>query len=343
MIAGRNLQALPKTDLHVHLEGSMRASTVVEFAERYGVDLPEGLRDGRYEFRDFRHFIDEWLASIACLRSREDFRRIALEFCEDEAAEGVRYAEVSLSLADHADRFEEWDAVVEGVLEGLAAGEREHGVKSQLSIDVVRGIDLELSRRAMRVAVAHRDAGVFGVGLGGEERHPPEPYASIFDEAREAGLRSVPHAGETGGPASIRGALDALGADRIGHGIRVLEDPNLVAELRERQIPLEVCPTSNVMTKVVPSMELHPLPRLLEAGLLVTLNSDDPSMFTSPLVGEYEACRRVFGMDDDALARLARAGVTASFADEVTKRALTEAIDAWLTQEEPRGRAGRLV
>lgn len=334
MNASRDLRALPKTDLHVHLEGAMRASTVVELAERYGVDLPEGLREGRYEFRDLLHFIDEWLASIACLRSPEDFRRIALEFCADEAAEGVRYAEVSLSLADHADRFTDWDAVVEGVLEGLAEGEGEHGVRSQLSIDVVRGIDLELSRRAMRVAVAHRDAGVFGVGLGGEETHPPEPYASIFDEARHAGLRSVPHAGETGGPASIRGVLDALGAERIGHGIRVLEDPDLVAELRERRIPLEVCPTSNVMTKVVPSMELHPLPRLLAAGLLVTLNSDDPSMFSSPLAGEYEACRSVFGMDDDALAGLAHAGVIASFADEVTKHALAEAIDAWLAQED---------
>lgn len=330
MSGGRDLRALPKTDLHVHLEGAMRASTVVELADRYGVSLPEGLRDGRYEFRDFRHFIDEWVASIACLRSREDFRRIALEFCEDEAAEGVRYAEVSLSLADHAGRFTDWDSVVEGVLEGLAQGEREHRVRCRLSIDVVRGIDMELSRRAMRVAVSHRDAGVFGVGLGGEENHPPEPYAQIFDEARDAGLRSVPHAGETGGPASIRGALDALGAERIGHGIRVLEDPDLVDEVRERQIPFEVCPTSNVMTKVVPSMELHPLPRLLEAGLLVTLNSDDPSMFTSPLAGEYEACRSTFGMDDEALAALGRAGVEASFADEPTKSELVAAIDAWL-------------
>jgi adenosine deaminase len=184
----------------------------------------------------------------------------------------------------------------------------------------------------MRVAVVHRDAGVFGVGLGGEEKHPPEPYAPIFAEARDAGLHSIPHAGETGGPASIRGALDALGAERIGHGIRVVEDLDLVAELRERQIPLEVCPTSNVMTKVVPSMELHPLPRLLEAGLLVTLNSDDPSMFTSPLAGEYRACRSVFGMNDEALAAISRAGVVASFADEVTKRELAEAIDAWLAE-----------
>jgi adenosine deaminase len=327
---GRDLRALPKTDLHVHLEGAMRASTVVDLAGRYGAGLPEGLRDGHYEFRNFRHFIDEWLASIACLRSREDFHRIALEFCEDEAAEGVRYAEVSLSLADHADRFADWDAVVEGVLEGLVQGEREHGVRCRLSIDVVRGIDLKLSRRAMLIAIAYRDGGVFGVGLGGEEVYPPEPYASIFDEARDAGLRSVPHAGETGGPASIRGALDALGAERIGHGIRVLEDPHLVAELLERQIPLEVCPTSNVMTRVVPSMELHPLPRLLEAGLLVTLNSDDPSMFTSPLAGEYEACRRAFGMDDEALAALAHSGVVASFAEEATKRQLADAIDAWL-------------
>lgn len=327
----RDLVALPKVELHVHLEGSMRASTVVELAERYGVELPEGLRDGRYGFRDFRHFIDEWLAGLACLRSPEDLRRIAFEFCEDEAAQGVRYAELSFSLPDHAERLDDWDGALSAVLEGLAEGGRAFGIVCRTYVDVVRGIDLELSMRAMRTALAHRVDGVIGIGLGGEERFPPEPYADIFREAREAGLHSIPHAGETHGAASIRGALDALGADRIGHGIRVLEDASLVEEVRERVIGLDVCPTSNVMTGSVPTLGEHPLPRMLEAGLLVTLNSDDPSMFGSRLADEYALVREAFGFGDETLAGLARNGVRASFAEVGTKAELETAIDAWMS------------
>jgi adenosine deaminase len=326
----RDLLSLPKVDLHVHLEGSMRASTVVELAARHGVELPEGLREGRYEFRDFRHFIDEWVAGLECLRRPEDFRRIAYEFCEDQAAQGVRYAEVSFSLPEHASRLSDWDGPVLAVLEGFADGERDLGVICRLEVDVVRGLPFELSRLAMEAAVRHRDDGVFAVGLGGDERHPAERYAGIFREAKASGLRSLPHAGETAGPASIRGAIDALGADRIGHGIRILEDPELVTEVRERGLALDVCPTSNVMTRVVPSIEAHPLLRLLEVGLVVTLADDDPAMFSSPLPGEYALARGALGLTDEQLAGLALAGVRASFADERTKMLLESEISEWL-------------
>lgn len=326
----RDLLALPKAELHVHLEGSMRAATVVELAERYGVELPEGLREGRYGFRDFRHFIDEWVAGLACLRSAEDFRRIALEFCEDEAAQGVRYAEVSFSLPDHAERFDDWDGPMEGALEGFALGRERSGIECRMYVDVVRGIDLALSRRAMEVAAAYRDAGVIGIGLGGEERFGPEPYASIFADGRSRGLRSIPHAGETHGPASIRGAIEALEAERIGHGIRVLEDPALVEEVCSRGIGLDVCPTSNAMTRSVGELATHPLGAMLDAGLTCTLASDDPSMFHSWIAGEYEVCRRVLGFDDERIATLARNGVRASFADGSVKVELERGIDAWL-------------
>lgn len=328
----RDLLTLPKVDLHVHLEGSMRATTVVELAERHGVELPDGLREGRYDFRDFRHFIDEWLAGLACLRRPEDFRRIALEFCEDQAARGVRYAEVSFSLPDHAERFDDWDAPIRGVLEGLAEGER-FGVRCRVYVDVVRGIDMAVSRRAMETAAAYVGKGVIGIGLGGEERFPPEPYAEIFREGRARGLRSIPHAGETHGPGSIRGAIEALGAERIGHGIRILEDTLLVEEVRARGIGLDVCPTSNVMTRSVPSLEEHPLGAMLDAGLLCTLASDDPTMFHSGLAAEYEVCRRVLRFDDDRIATLARNGVLASFADDATKATLDRDIEAWLAAE----------
>ncbi len=326
----RDLRALPKVDLHVHLEGSMRSSTVIELASRHGVRLPEGIREGGYAFRDFRHFIDQWVAGLECLREPQDFRRIAYEFCHDQAAEGIRYAEVSFSLPEHASRLSDWDGPVLAVLEGLAEGERDVGVTCRLCIDLVRGLPMELSRSAMRSAVRHRDDGVFAVGLGGDERHPPERYRDLFREARDAGLRSLPHAGETAGPRSIRGAIEALGADRIGHGFRVLEAPVLVDEVRDRGIALDVCPTSNLMTRVVPSIEQHPLPRLMDAGLLVTVGDDDPSMFSSRLTDEYGLLRRAFGYGDERLAGLALAGVRASFAPAPLKDAIARDIDAWL-------------
>jgi len=326
-----DLLALPKVDLHVHLEGSMRPETVVELAARSGVELPEGLRDGRYEFRDFRHFIDEWLVGLECLRRPEDFRRIALELCEDEAAQGVRYAEVSFSLPDHRERMPDWDEPLLAVLDGLAEGERRFGIVCRVYVDVVRGIGLEHSRRAMEAAAAHRDAGVIGIGLGGEERFPPEPYAEIFREGLARGLHSIPHAGETHGPDSIRGAIHALGAERIGHGIGIVADPALVEEARARGIGFDVCPTSNLRTRSVASLHDHPLPAMLDAGLRCTLASDDPSMFHSFLSDEYELCRREFGFDDRALAELARAGVRASFAPPELKAELEAGIDAWLS------------
>ena len=311
----------------------MRPTTVVELARRSGVELPEGLREGRYEFRDFRHFIDEWLAGLACLRVGEDFHRIALELCEDQTAEGVRYQEVSVSLPDHRAWFEDWDVPLAAALEGLAEGERRLGIVSRVYVDVVRGIDMELSHRAMEAAAARVGEGVIGIGLGGEERFPPEPYAQIFAEGRARGLHSIPHAGETEGPASIRGAIEALGAERIGHGIRVLEDEALVEEVRERGVAFDVCPTSNAMTRSVRSLASHPLPAMLDRALVCTLASDDPSMFHSFLAQEYEVCRRVLGLDDERLAEVARNGVLASFADEPLKASLMNGISGWLTAE----------
>jgi adenosine deaminase len=308
----------------------MRPTTVVELAERARVQLPDGLREGRYEFRDFRHFIDEWVAGLRCLRRPEDFHRVALEFCEDQSAQGVRYAEVSFSLPDHAERLHDWDVALEAVLAGLAEGEARSGVVTRVYVDVVRGIDLSLSRRAMEVAAGHADDGVIGIGLGGEERFPPEPYEAIFREGIDRGLRSIPHAGETHGPASIRGAIERLGAERIGHGIRVLGDPALVAEVVERGIGFDVCPTSNLRTRSVSSLAEHPLPAMLDAGIRCSLASDDPSMFHSFLTDEYEVCRRVFGFDDERIADLARTGIHLSFAPDGLKAELERAVEGWL-------------
>ncbi|HSJ51593.1 MAG TPA: adenosine deaminase, partial [Actinomycetota bacterium] len=219
--------------------------------------------------------------------------------------------------------------------EGLAEGERRFRIATRVLVDVVRGIDLALSRRAMEVAAAHVGDGVIGIGLGGEERFPPEPYEAIFRDGVERGLRSIPHAGETHGPASIRGAIERLGAERIGHGIRVLEDSTLVEEVVARGIGFDVCPTSNLMTRSVPNLEEHPLPAMLDAGIRCSLASDDPSMFHSFLTNEYEVCRRVFRFDDGRLADLAAGGVSASFAPATLRAELEAGIAQWLADSTP--------
>jgi adenosine deaminase len=327
----RDLVGLPKVHLHVHLEGSMRPATVLELAGRYGVELPDGLRSGRYEFRDFPHFIAEWVAGLRCLQRLEDVRRVAYEFCQDQAGDGVRYAEVSFSLPEHSVRGGDWDGPVLAVLEGFEQGRRELGIVCRPYVDIVRGVGMELSRMAMESAVRHRDDGVFAIGLGGDEKHPAADYAHLFRVATDRGLRSLPHAGETAGPGSIWSAVDDLRADRIGHGIRCVEDDGLVERLRRDRVALDVSLTSNVMTRVVPTIEEHPLPRLLGAGLVVTLNADDPSMFHAPLSGEFALARRAFSMSDERLAGLVRNAIEASFADGGTKERLASELDAWLS------------
>ncbi len=240
------------------------------------------------------------------------------------------YAEVTFTLTGHAILANDWDMPVNRVLEGFADGERDFGTRCRLVLDCVHGFPLELAQSTLASALRHRNDGVVALGLGGDENQPVDQLGPVFAKARDEGLHSVPHAGETAGAGNIRRALDLLGAERIGHGIRALEDGDLVAELRERQIPLEVCPTSNVATGVVRTLDEHPFPGLRDAGLTVTLNSDDPGMFASPLAGEYEVARTVFGLDDAALADLAKAGIAAAFLDDGTKAELTGAVDAWL-------------
>jgi adenosine deaminase len=327
---GRDLVALPKTDLHVHLEGSIRATTLAEMADANGRPLPEGAADGRWSFVDFEDFLAQWTASQACLTTVDDLRRIAVEFVQDEAAQGARYVEVHVSLPEHGVRLGAWEGSLEAVMDGLDDGGRANGVEWAVIVDLVRALPFEASRRAADVAIRYAGRGVIGVGLGGPERVSARPYAELFGAARAAGLHSIPHAGEAAGAASVREALEVLGAERLGHGVRVLEDAELVAEIRARGVTLDVCPTSNVMTGVVKIPDEHPLPRLLEAGLAVSLNSDDPAMFDSPLAGEYAVARATFGLSDDVLASIARTGVEASFAGEATKARMEQGITAWL-------------
>lgn len=295
------IRSMPKVELHVHLEGSIRPETLLELAERNGVELPARtvaeLREW-YAFRNFDHFVEVYLAAAGCIQTPADVERIASDFLDGQAAQNVLHSEVTYTASTQRMLSSiPLDDQLEAINRARAAAERDHGVTMSLTIDYPRHLDPDEFVGVAHWAVDNMERGVSALGLGGPEvGYPPELFERAFAVAKEAGLPSVPHAGETEGAASIRGALRALYAVRIGHGVRCLEDADLVAELRERQIPLEVCPTSNVCLGVAPSFAEHPLPRLLDAGLYVTLNSDDPPMFGTTLTDEYLKAAAAFGL-----------------------------------------------
>ncbi|MFG2074805.1 adenosine deaminase [Nonomuraea maritima] len=311
----RDVRSLPKAHLHVHLESTVRPRTVRDLG---GTPAQEGT------FTSFREFAEQRAQVRGLLRTAEHFRRVAVEFCADEAAQGTRYAEVTFTAAAHGERVGRPEMPLEAVLDGLAEGRDRYGVECRLLLDHSRRRPVERLWRTYELALRHER--VVGIGLAGDESHPLAPFAKVCDAARDAGLRLVHHAGEAAGAGSVREALAVGHAERLGHGIRVLDDPDLVAEVRERGIPLEVCPTSNVLLGLVPSLAEHPLPRLREAGLAVTVNTDGETA----LADEYDRLRHVLGFTDADLAALARAAVDASFAPDALKAELRAGIDDWL-------------
>jgi adenosine deaminase len=327
----RDLSTLPKAELHVHLEGAMRVATVRELAERAGAAVPSGLHDGRWTFVGSEDFIAQYTALCALLRTVEDFRRLAYEFCEDEARTGVRYAEVVVSPSNHAPRLgDDWFGPIEAVLDGLEAGRRDFGVTSRLAPDLVRDSGIEMAERSLEVALKFAGRGVVSLNAAGSEQAPVPPFGPLFRRAKDAGLRSVPHAGEWAGPRNIWETLEHYLPDRIGHGVRAVDDPALVEHLASTGISLEVSPISNVATGVYADVAAHPFRALRDAGVIVTLNSDDPPMFGAWLTDVFEMARESWGYDDAELAEIARTGVRASFADDDLKRGILGDIDAWL-------------
>jgi len=318
----------PKIELHVHLEGTVRARTLLQIARRNGVALPadsvEGLA-GLYEFRDFAHFLEVWLLTTGALRTEQDFRQVVADYAAEAASHGAVYLEGIFTPAEAAGRGVAWDAVFAGYCDGAQQARERHGVEVRLTPDIPRGFPLEAADLTARYAVKYRDRGVVGLGLGGDEaRFPPQPYAPAFALARDGGVGSVPHAGEAAGPASIRGALDALGADRIRHGIRAVEDPGLLRELAGRGTVLDVCPISNLRTGVVPSLAAHPLPDLVAAGVRCSVSTDDPAMFGTDLTADYAAALQL-GASGQACYQ---AGLHGALCDEPTRAALRRAGEA---------------
>lgn len=307
---------MPKAELHVHLEGSILPATLLKLARRNGVALPyqdeTGLQEF-YRFRDFANFIEVYMTITGCLRTPDDYRLIAYEFGAECARQNIRYAEATFTIETN-QRFSglPWQGILEQLNLGREQARHEFGVELRWIFDIVRDWP-ETQAAVLEIALAARQQGVVALGLGGSEAgFPPELFIETFEKARQAGLPRVPHAGEIAGPASVWTALDELHADRLEHGVRAIEDPALVEELRCRQIGLDVCPTSNVCLGVYPDYAHHPLRRLWDAGLLITVNTDDPPMFNTDLFHEYQALVDHFGFSLDELEQISLNGLRAS-------------------------------
>lgn len=320
------IQAMPKVELHVHLEGSIRPETLLTLARRNGVTLPANSVEALqrwYTFTDFPHFIEIYLAVCSCICTPDDIELITHDLLIGQAAQNIVHTEATYTAMLHYRRagitFEDQLAAIN---RARVRAEQELGVTLLLIIDIPR--EQATSEEADLVAdwaVSGLGNGVAALGLGGYEvGFPPEKFTSAFARARAAGLPGIPHAGETEGAASIWGALNSLQAVRIGHGVRCLEDPALVEELRVRQVPLEVSPNSNVCLKVVPNLASHPLPRLLQEGLYVTLNSDDPPMFNTTLTKEYLDAATTFGLGITELEQLSLNALRASQLPEAARQ-----------------------
>ncbi len=324
------VRAMPKVELHVHLEGAIQPELLLRLAQRNGVPLPVETADQIerwYRFTDFSHFIEIYLAISSCICTPDDIELIARDFLKGQAAQNIRYSEVIFTPFTHFSRNRHipFDDQMRALSRARDWAVAELGTAVGWVLDISRNVrPVEHSLTVVDWAISGMTQGVVGFGVGGPEvGNPPELFEPAFDRARAAGLLSLPHAGETVGPESIWGAIDILGADRIGHGVRCLEDQSLVAILRDRQISLDVSPTSNVCLGVVPSLTEHALPRLLEEGLHITLNSDDPPMFNTTLTEEYLKVVHTMNLGLDALEQLAQNGIGASALPEAERRKIS--------------------
>jgi aminodeoxyfutalosine deaminase len=317
-------ESFPKIELHVHLEGTVRPDTLRAIAKRNDYALPDDL-ESIYEFRDFAHFIEVWILTTNALRTEADFRQVVVDYAEEAAAHGAVYLEGIFSPAERVARGVDWAEMFNGYCDGAQEARESHGVEVRLTPDIYRGATPGQAEQVVRHSAKYRERGIVAVGLGGlEAEFPPEPYEPAFTLARSLGLASVPHAGEAAGAPSVRGALDALGADRIRHGVRSVEDPGLVAELAGRGTVLDVCPLSNLRTGVVRSLEEHPLPQLVAAGVRCSISTDDPAMFDTDLTRDYEAATAL-GLSPRAAFE---AGLAGALCDDETRDHLRQIGDS---------------
>ena len=325
------IAGLPKAELHVHHVGSASPRIVAELAARHEGHTPVPADPdqlaGYFEFRDFAHFIEVYLSVVDLIRDPTDVWILTYEVARDLARQQVRYAELTVTPYSHVHRGIPAPAFCEAIEDARRRAEADFGIVLRWCFDIPGEAGLPAAEQTLRIALDQRPDGLVSFGLGGPEIGVPRPqFKPWFDQARAAGLHSVPHAGETTGPQTIWDALRELGAERIGHGTSAAADPRLLEYLGERQIALEVCPTSNVRTRAVAHISEHPLRRFLDAGLLVTINSDDPPMFGTTLNDEYAVAAKLIGGGAAELTTLAGNAVAASFLPEPEKRRLADEI-----------------
>jgi adenosine deaminase/aminodeoxyfutalosine deaminase len=323
------IQQLPKVELHLHLEGSVRPDTLRELSrskgrlERETLDwISERAREG-YRYKDFQDFLQAFKLVTLLLETPDDYATATTRLIEELARQNVTYAEVIFAAGIVLWKKQPLDAVFEATALAAREAQKRLGVRAQWIFDAIRHFGAEHTREVLRWAHRFQSQGVVALGLGGDEtRGPAELFTDVFREAREMGLHVVAHAGEACGPESVRKAVELLGAERIGHGLSAGRDPAVLVLLRDRQIPLEVCPTSNVATAVLARIEDHPLPQFLEAGLVVTLNTDDPAMFGTSLVDEYLQAVNTFSLSRGQILDLWQNAIRAAFLSEEEKLAL---------------------
>ena len=325
------MQTMPKFELHVHIEGAADADTYFEIAQKNNIDLPVASRQEWqrfFEFRDFPHFIEVYTAAVNCLKTTDDYGLLIDNFFKHQSEQNIVYTEAYLSATFIIEQFED-EAALDAIEAAVIAGQSKYGVVVNLIPDIARMMPESQQQVLDFVLKGQRRVLFIGLGLGGLEKgFPAGLFTETFAEARRAGLRTVAHAGEADGPESIWGAVDGLQVERIGHGVRCIEDPALVETLRLRQIPLEVCPVSNYCLGIVKQGEMHPIREMFDADLYCSINSDDPAMFSTSLTNEYLTLASL-GFSWPELQQLNRNALEASFLDEAEKKHYHDQSQLW--------------
>ncbi|MFE2228817.1 adenosine deaminase [Streptomyces kronopolitis] len=322
---------LPKAELHLHIEGTLEPELAFALARRNGIELPYADEDAlrrAYSFADLQSFLNLYYALMAVLRTEDDFADLAHAYLARAKEQGVRHAEIFFDPQAHTARGVPIGTVIDGLARALDGAEEAYGISTRLIMCFLRDESAESALATFEAARPHLHR-LTAVGLDSAEiGHPPSKFREVFALAREAGLKCVAHAGEEGPPAYVWEALDILGVDRIDHGVRCMEDEQLVARLVADQVPLTVCPLSNVRLRVIDDLADHPLPAMLDAGLLVTVNSDDPSYFGGYAEDNFRAVRDALGLDQETLRTLARNSFRAAFLDEAARARHLRDVDA---------------
>jgi adenosine deaminase len=325
------IRRLPKAELHLHIEGTLEPQMMFDLAERNGYRLPYPDVDSvaaAYKFRNLQSFLDIYYQAAAVLQTPQDFYDLMTAYLDRAAEDGVRHAEIFFDPQTHTNRGVGFDVFMDGFRSGIADAESRHGLSADMILCFLRHLGGDEAMATIREAEPHLE-GVIAVGLDSSELgYPPELFADAYAHARYLGLRSVAHAGEEGPPEYVIGALDVLGVERIDHGVRSLEDPDLIERLRHDQIPLTVCPLSNVALRIVDRVIDHPLPQMMEAGLLVSVNSDDPAYFGGYVGENYVALVDDLGFGEQRLAMLAANSISSSFLDDERKSQLLKEVES---------------